>query len=193
MRNPYCRPFLVLDGMILIAGLAVAMSVARAGGGPNVRRGDWSVARVRAFVQGPAALFAAAMAPSVIAVRLRGPRPSRSRLMCQPGAVAACVVVVGVSVGALAWAVSGSRPPPPPLRTSFTPLGLYWRTYRELISPAVVGAWLSLWLGGRWRPERGWIDGLGRLLGGFWVANLLFEWPLGNWTTELLGLVLPRR
>jgi hypothetical protein len=34
----------------------------------------------------------------------------------------------------------------------------------------VAAIWLLLVLSGRWRPERSWIDRLGRLLGVVWIA-----------------------
>jgi hypothetical protein len=34
----------------------------------------------------------------------------------------------------------------------------------------VAGSWIALFLAGRWRPERSWIDRLGRLIGWFWIA-----------------------
>jgi hypothetical protein len=34
----------------------------------------------------------------------------------------------------------------------------------------VAAIWLLLALSGRWRPERSWIDRLGRLLGLVWMA-----------------------
>ena len=37
-------------------------------------------------------------------------------------------------------------------------------------APAVAGAWLVLVVSGRWRPERGWIDRFGRVLGVLWLA-----------------------
>jgi hypothetical protein len=35
--------------------------------------------------------------------------------------------------------------------------------------PAVAAVWLVLALSGRWRPEKSWIDRLGRLLGAMWI------------------------
>jgi hypothetical protein len=35
----------------------------------------------------------------------------------------------------------------------------------------VAGSWISLALAGRWRPERSWIDRLGRWIGWFWIAS----------------------
>jgi len=35
----------------------------------------------------------------------------------------------------------------------------------------VGGAWLALAMAGRWRPERSWVDRLGRAIGVFWIAS----------------------
>jgi hypothetical protein len=41
---------------------------------------------------------------------------------------------------------------------------------RAHIAAAVAGAWLTLLMAGWWRPERSWIDRLGRALGFTWIA-----------------------
>jgi hypothetical protein len=42
-------------------------------------------------------------------------------------------------------------------------------------SMAVAAAWLLLAASGRWRSEPGWLDGLGRVLGTFWIAIIPFS------------------
>jgi hypothetical protein len=52
---------------------------------------------------------------------------------------------------------------------------------------AVLWCWVTLALSGRWRPARGWLDRLGRVLGCCWlvlwlvyaVANFRLFYPLG--------------
>jgi hypothetical protein len=43
---------------------------------------------------------------------------------------------------------------------------------------AVGGAWLAMALSGRRRPESGWIDGLGRLVGVAWLAATGILWGI---------------
>jgi hypothetical protein len=42
----------------------------------------------------------------------------------------------------------------------------------------VLGAWMILALSGRSRPEVGWIDRMGRLLGSCWIAMWLIKYLL---------------
>jgi hypothetical protein len=45
--------------------------------------------------------------------------------------------------------------------------------------PAVAAVWLVLALSGRWRPERSWIDRLGRFLGVTWIViSILAAFPM---------------
>src|SRR5262245_54032501 len=50
----------------------------------------------------------------------------------------------------------------------FYPGGRMLTAYGDRVGFAVSGAWLTLWLSGRWRPERTWIDRLGRVMGWLW-------------------------
>jgi hypothetical protein len=51
--------------------------------------------------------------------------------------------------------------------------------YGDRIGFAVAGAWLALWLSGRRRPERMWIDRLGRVLGWLWLGLIVVLWVRG--------------
>ncbi len=44
----------------------------------------------------------------------------------------------------------------------------------------VAAAWIALAFNGRWRPERSWIDRLGRGLGVFWLGSALIVTDLMN-------------
>jgi hypothetical protein len=58
-------------------------------------------------------------------------------------------------------------------------LGVLTTSFVSLCGPAVAAVWLFLALSGRWRPERSWIDRLGRLLGATWIAiSLLAFYPV---------------
>lgn len=118
-------------------------------------------------------------------IRLRQPRPSLRRTLRQPGAIATTLSALSaIYLGAmilLRFAVVGpdafSKAPCPNIDLDL--LGGYF-----LRNGLLVGAtWAALGLSGRFRPERGWIDGFGRLVGAawvaFWAANELGHWL--NW------------
>lgn len=140
-------------------------------------------------------LFAWTLA--IPALRLRRPCPQRRGLFGQPG-MAACAVALAVLVctlvgAAASWPVHQSRPKPttfpgrwilsvdgrwmssafdprlPPLQQLgrllyYDGLGSSWAGL------AICGAWLTMALGGWWRPERSAIDRLGRAIGLVWIV-----------------------
>lgn len=53
-----------------------------------------------------------------------------------------------------------------------------WPVLESRIPPAVVSAWVTLALCGRWRAESSWIDRTGRVFGSFWVGLWMFRWYL---------------
>jgi hypothetical protein len=48
--------------------------------------------------------------------------------------------------------------------------GVLVATFARSCGPAVAAVWFVLALSGRWRPERSWIDRLGRLVGASWIV-----------------------
>jgi hypothetical protein len=59
------------------------------------------------------------------------------------------------------------------------PLGDYFDLSLIQAGPMIAGAWIALRLTGRLHRERGWIDGLGTLVGALWVLiAMLFEFCL---------------
>ncbi len=136
------------------------------------------------------------------ALRLRRPRPRWRGLFRQPG-MAACAVALAVLICTLigtaqSWSIHQFRPMPvtpfpprwmssawagrlPPLQQLgrllyYDGLGSTWA------GPAICGAWLTMALGGWWRPERSAIDRLGRAIGVVWIVLSLgvlatLAWP----------------
>jgi hypothetical protein len=130
---------------------------------------------------------------ALLAMRLRTPRPGILKLARQPGAVACMVAAVmllvivcwgaGTTVAARVITVSEHVIPRRSdhfdhTRVMVTQIfrGLLLTIYGDRIGFAVAGAWLSLWLAGRWRAEPTWIDRLGRAAGWLWLVLALAIW-----------------
>lgn len=184
MSRSACRKFSLLDAMILVAATGVGLALTRGLGN------GWPVVlgRIRevgesgfAFTQlGLGRLLellyvlipcATLWTLALLVLRLRHPRPTLRHLVRQPGTVACCVTTLVVAIDAacvaiaflLTWVEWGG---PSPM------FGLWRITYFIPIHVgySVAGSWLMLALTRRWRPEAGWIDRAGRILGIGWIG-----------------------
>jgi hypothetical protein len=131
----------------------------------------------------------AALTIALLVLRMRSPRPPVRRLARQPGTVA-CMVASAVLLVVACWvgmttatgrALEFSEHATKDLvhsRGSFSlyPSGRNLVVYADRIGFAIAGAWLSLWLAGRWRSEPTWIDRLGRAMGWLWLILALVFW-----------------
>ncbi len=187
-RKP--RRFGMGDLMIFIAALALGAAGTRLviwPGGENIRQGmpgGWSMTAAWYVMPILVGVWLVPLTVGFVAVRLRQPRPRRARLVIQPGMAAACAIgavcafwVAGLTVrlvGGLLYAAGFDWSTLEfmfPLELS----GLLDQTiYNYFLADngglAVAAVWLVLWLSGRWRAERSWIDRLGRSLGICWIA-----------------------
>jgi hypothetical protein len=184
------RRFGLLDAMILIAATAVALAL--------IPRGwpDWGInesllkSRVTFFnvmryvIGGPIAFLASIWTLALIPLRLRSPRPRRIRLMRQPGMAVGVAVGVMFALSAYTATIGLLKPFAP-----FPSLMHWWGGIQLRIPFAVAGAWLGLILAGRWRAEAGWIDRLGRVLGIFWIAQIMLVDQFAVWTYRLFDLI----
>jgi hypothetical protein len=176
MRPTYHRPFHVADALILTAATAFTLALL-------IQAPDWSDKAYMVFMGGgfrgyvPMPLFLRlslkatyVLTPwtvAILIIRLSPPRPPLRRLVFQPG-MAAC----GAATLWLAFKMS--------LLLVLTAIPNKWMfvfmylgdgvALTSWAAPAVAGAWSVLALSGRWRPERGWIDRSGRLLGASWLV-----------------------
>lgn len=177
---PACRRFGLLDAMILVAATAIGLALTRL---PFVDTEPWRHLRNSANRDLAGIPLLAAWTVTVLALRWRSPRPARPRLLRQPGVVAlgAATLILGVKAALMAcvWVDPGwlpkLRPVPPYLLLKWWEESI--RSLPVQVGPAVAGAWVILWRGGRRRPERGWLDWSGRLIGVAWVAlALIIAW-----------------
>lgn len=174
--------------MLLVAAMAVAFGLAR----PYWPRlgGGGSPGEVREWANATAGAVMLVLTPAFIPLRLLPPRPSIRRVMRQPGMAACCaatlVIVVGTGAGFAQAILRRSMYPDRPI------LGLLQKFQSDTglpMGPAVAATWAALILSGTWRPERSWIDRLGRAAGVFWIVFVLFQWEFGRWTYSLVELL----
>jgi hypothetical protein len=155
--TPPCRNPNVADLMILVAATAAGLT-----GYLQVR--DWRTA---------ASFLLTAWSLALIAIRLRGPRPRLRRVFRQPGMVACCVAILASA--AIILDLIGLQIHLY-ISENFIYYGMSVFSNRTIANCGfgIAAAWLSLALAGCWRPEPGWIDRTGRLLGICWIA--LWGW-----------------
>lgn len=175
----------VRDVMILVAGAAVSFwitpehlsvgilkildSVVR---NPSVRLTLYRISRV---LSDPVQPIVAVWTLTILVLTLSRRRGPVRRLACQPGFVACssaalAILIVG-SLNLITLKVN---------TVDGLPLSVYAQVYlgkaltfdRAECGIAVAAAWLTLFLGGRWRSRPDWVDWCGRVLGCFWIAMI---------------------
>ncbi len=167
------RRFSLADLMVLVAatgaGLAILRPYREAMAGPNWQNASPHLRTIETLY-GAWSCVAACWMLALLALRLRRPRPGLGRLLVRPGHVACCVAAAALALGGLHELVRIASRDPNRMPDSYQQL---WITVSSGVGPTVAGAWLLLALGGRWRPDPGWIDRLGRLLGCCWIGWIL--------------------
>jgi hypothetical protein len=125
----------------------------------------------------------------LLAFRLRSPRPSLRRLSRRPGFVAS-VAAGSVIVWGSALCVSIMAMTAVPTEEGF--YIKYVPTCLDPVGAAVGAGWLVQAWGGRWRPEPGWLDRAGRVLGASWILVFLAHTSLSLWEwTALIAILVP--
>ena len=179
------RRFTIADAMILVTAAAVGALALRSYlpgflqlfGSLRTIPGDrFGLFLALACVRGPGSCLAVPLMAGLVGLRLRRPRPPWRRIRDEPGFVAGVVGLVSLVPG-LAWHSAIRHRPGFHSRASFDQV---WYLWTHWTPEAVAGAWLALWLAGRWRPTPDWVDRAGRALGVFWVgatgAHFVAEW-----------------
>jgi hypothetical protein len=195
MRVKSCRRFTVSDAMVLVAATALALVGVRyywPSWPPELGfRGAYRhTAKIIIYTNLMTIIKynlyilscpAAAWTSACLALCLRRPRPTLRHLTRQPGAVACAAAVVVLAIRLINFgsvvsilAVDGAYP-----WSGLSLLDMYIFDLQKIpseIGSAVAAAWVVQAVGGRWRPEPGWIDRMGRVLGVFWVGTIPFAW-----------------
>jgi len=189
------RRFTLLDAMILVGGAAVAMLGIRQLFSEDSDEIDslsfgselfpWPYWLTVGFRVAGLVLMVASIA--LLVLRLIGPRPPIRRVMRQPGTVAcffavACSLLSYVVRNVAEWSIRIFSDTPHitvlgiPTLMSENPsaAAVLWEYLLPVLpstTPCLVAtAWLALWLGRNGRPEPGWIDRCGRVVGWSWIA-----------------------
>lgn len=162
MTEPTCRPFRMSDAMILIAASAVGFAEAR----PLFRdlsersMGSWIMSGIVLAIT-----LLPAWSISFVAMHLRRPRPTLDRLWKPPGAMA-CLAggIPSVLFGILSAAMQAVPvvPREPPIR--------HYVAGAILSSVCVSYFWWLMKATNGWKPEPGWLDRCGVVLGFLWVS-----------------------
>ncbi len=175
------RKFTILDGMILVAAIACGFALRRAFlnsfHGVWVIQGESWLMRNARGLNWAATPFLTMLTPTVLLLRLRRPRPRQIELFRQPGLAAGCAAILPIAMS-LACFIRESAGRSGELQDPLSAAGAglhfqYVGSYR--VGCWVLGSWLALFLSGRRRPERSWIDRIGRILGIGWLVVLVLD------------------
>jgi hypothetical protein len=188
------RPFTLVDAMALVLAVALATAEARHRFS-DVRflwGDDWSCVNMgfvmetvyRLDLVGRAVIvpYLTALTVVLIVLCFFGARSALRRSHRQPGVVALVAAVVGIIAAVIIRAgptLRHFRQPYAQLPFEHTLL-ILWGWCGRLAGLCVVACWVTLALGGRWRPERNWIGRVGRFVGVLWVASLPL-WIAYSW------------
>ena len=172
---PISRRFTLLDGMILISATAAGFALMRPTMEdlPSNFPFEGMFFSYRSIVSGVSYLFLSttplfsAWSFCLVLLRLRPPRPSLHRLFRQPGLVASISASIGSVIATVFLTVLmfelGPRPPSEQVTMVSS----------AAFGGAILTTWSILFLSGRWRSERSWVDRAGRVLGVCWIIQIL--------------------
>jgi hypothetical protein len=195
-----CRTIFLSDSLILIAALCLALAWDRGRFSdptrwislsppvlprsvfPSTPSGwawDLAVYAINGVELLPPFLILGSLA--VLVLRLRHPSPIRRWLFWQPGLSACTVASVALAAaGLLSLAMYLLSSLSSGLSAAFLARRLQEGLMPENLTAAatvigygVAGTWVALAAKHRWRPEPGWIDGLGRLVGVGWIVMVI--------------------
>jgi hypothetical protein len=192
------RAITLSDGIILVGATAVAFAGVRQYISemaivlfkPPVR--GWTVASVLVRIprlSGILMPFLIVFTPAVLLLRLRQPRVTIRRLFLQPGSSACGAVCLTILISMLRFCVFAGRCLLAEGRNSLRSIPLFndpnrfWLNLYDLMSVrdpvfpayAICCVWSLLAISRLFRAERSWIDYIGRIIGGIWIAMFLCE------------------
>jgi hypothetical protein len=192
----HSRKFSLLDAMILVAAAAIWLTLTRHFAFAATKSNFDSIWYLGNYgwigiLRHQIGLLLWVLSLTVIALRLRSPRPSRRRLWSQPGFSACVAAVLGVFLQALETGIGRHAQ-----LTGWVKWDHFWMAFLWVewpyAGPAVAGAWLALAWSRRWRAEPSMVDRLGRLIGICWLIQyFIAEGQFGRWI-QIVGRLIER-
>jgi hypothetical protein len=174
MARSSCRKFTLLDAMILVGGVAIGFAGCRTEivefGFPDERR--------LAAIHRLSGKFLMLASILVLAWRLRRPRPSIRRIGRQPGAAACLSIIMFDLFYSVHYLISDALEGQYIWKPGYHYGRLLWFTllsFEYECGHVVAVVWIIFALGRIGRPEAGWIDRSGRIVGWLWIA-----WGIGG-------------
>ena len=161
-QRTHCRPRRLADAMVLVAAMAAGLSLTRP------LAAHWATGRdhrMDIFLAAPCVLT---LSLALLTLRLRRPRAGFRRIARQPGTMACLAVAIFLALRAPFYLGMACL-------CTLTPSFWVNRFVNESLRLGYVVpvAWFILLITRRRRPEPGWIDRLGRILGAYWIALVL--------------------
>jgi hypothetical protein len=158
--------------MVAVAAVAAGLALART----TVDRVFWITTGPVRFDR-PFSSFLMVLTLAYMGLRLRRRRPGLRRLMRQPGMTACCAALIALGIDQLTWLLYCVSRGDSARRLQLRVWGLNF----DHMACAVAAVWLAMLFRRRWRPEPGWIDRTGRVIGCLWLLKLLLGWPFLRW------------
>lgn len=192
-----CRSFTLLDAMLAVAAVAVSFYVLRLHHSQSLANDDYTFRGEHlrpwtkewlidhsAFWMGWTFCWLIPCSWFFLIIRLRQPRPRLRRLFQQPGMAAITSTTCFTAIAGSMYAIMHVIGKYVLVDSSYliSVLSSYHLTGNQLEKLVADGgimalsAWIILALIGRCRPEPGWIDPIGRVLGACWIVAWLLHY-----------------
>jgi hypothetical protein len=186
-----CRKFALSDAMIVVAAMAVSAHLLKLhysqllihnafdiNNGSLAPLSEKWLLSYSVFVTGWTFCWLLPCSWGFVVIRLRRPRPRPRRMFRQPGMAAIALTSFFTLVVGIMYIIRNFLFIP-----STTNLFIGYRLETLLADGGLMAlsAWIILPLTGRCRPERGWIDPMGRVLGACWITSWIIHYITIVW------------
>lgn len=173
MQEIPSRRFNISDGMVMIAAITPSLVLIKIGVGFGIfeignmtKTGGLALGRelVEFFNVGGGCILAG-LVPAVLILGLYRAKPSVRDAVRGPGLIA-CIIALAALILPVFWsAVTVAVESGLPYPNYLLPFNNLFGHWMFAASPMILGAWITLALLGRWRPNPTWTDRAGCVLG----------------------------